>query len=271
MRAYNNREKDALCRGMQRMKRHIRRLQRTLSLVVWMTIAVVMAGCGADAALKKGDKFYALGEYYDASNQYKKAYSATAAKERTQRGMIALKMADCYRRLNYTQKAVAAYNNAVRYKQADSLTHLYLAQQLMKTGNYREAEKQFLAALDSMPDNQLARNGLKAARMAPKWKEEGSQYTVKRENFFNSRRADYSPMLAGDNNDQLYFTSTRNQVQGDELSGITGTKNGDIMVAVKDENGKWTKPEVIDTELNSAYDEGACAFTPDGKTMYLTQ
>ena len=93
MRAYNNREKDALCRGMQRMKRHIRRLQRTLSLVVWMTIAVVMAGCGADAALKKGDKFYALGEYYDASNQYKKAYSATAAKERTQRGMIALKMA----------------------------------------------------------------------------------------------------------------------------------------------------------------------------------
>ena len=271
MRAYNNREKDALCRGMQRMKRHIRRLQRTLSLVVWMTIAVVMAGCGADAALKKGDKFYALGEYYDASNQYKKAYSATAAKERTQRGMIALKMADCYRRLNYTQKAVAAYNNVVRYKQADSLTHLYLAQQLMKTGNYREAEKQFQAALDSMPDNQLARNGLKAARMAPKWKEEGSQYTVKRENFFNSRRADYSPMLAGDNNDQLYFTSTRNQVQGDELSGITGTKNGDIMVAVKDENGKWTKPEVIDTELNSAYDEGACAFTPDGKTMYLTQ
>ncbi|MDD6736889.1 MAG: OmpA family protein [Prevotella sp.] len=253
------------------MKRHIRRLQRTLSLVVWMTIAVVMAGCGADAALKKGDKFYALGEYYDASNQYKKAYSATAAKERTQRGKIALKMADCYRRLNYTQKAVAAYNNAVRYKQADSLTHLYLAQQLMKTGNYREAEKQFQAALDSMPDNQLARNGLKAARMAPKWKEEGSQYTVKRENFFNSRRADYSPMLAGDNNDQLYFTSTRNQVQGDELSGITGTKNGDIMVAVKDENGKWTKPEVIDTELNSAYDEGACAFTPDGKTMYLTQ
>ena len=39
----------------------------------------------------------------------------------------------------------------------------------------------------------------------------------------------------------------------------------------KDEKGKWLKPEVIDTELNTDEDEGACCFTPDGSTMYLTQ
>ncbi len=122
-----------------------------------------------------------------------------------------------------------------------------------------------------MPGSKLAVTGLRAARLAPQWKEAGSQYTVKRENFFNSRRADYSPMLSGDDNDQLFFTSTRNQVKGDELSGITGTKNGDIFFSQKDEKGKWTKPEDIDTELNSSFDEGACSFTPDGKTMYLTQ
>lgn len=60
-------------------------------------------------------------------------------------------------------------------------------------------------------------------------------------------------------------------MKGDELSGITGTKNGDIFVSTKDENGKWTKPQDIDTELNSEFDEGACSFSPDGKTMYLTQ
>jgi outer membrane protein OmpA-like peptidoglycan-associated protein len=221
--------------------------------------------------MKKGDKFYALGEYFDASTQYKKAYSATPAKERDTRGKRALKLAECYRRINYTQKAIAAYNNAIRYKQADSLTHLRLAQQLMKTGNYKEAAKNFEIALDSMPGSKLAVTGLRAARLAPQWKEAGSQYTVKRENFFNSRRADYSPMLSGDDNDQLFFTSTRNQVKGDELSGITGTKNGDIFFSQKDEKGKWTKPEDIDTELNSSFDEGACSFTPDGKTMYLTQ
>ena len=245
---------------------------KSILFALAMTIAVcILTGCGADSYMKKGDKYYALGEYYDAATQYKKAYSATSAKDRDDRGKRALKMAECYRRLNYTQKAVAAYNNAIRYKQTDSLTFLYLGQQLMKTGNYKEAAKAFQRMLDSVPQCQQAQIGLKSATSAPKWKEQGSQYTVKKENFFNSRRADYSPMLAGDNNDQLFFTSTRNQAQGDELSGITGTKNGDIFVSVKDEKGKWTKPEAVQGELNTEYDEGACAFTPDSKTMYLTQ
>ncbi len=186
----------------------MRRIYIILHTVIVVTL---FASCGADNAMKKGDKFYALGEYFDASTQYKKAYSATPAKERDTRGKRALKLAECYRRINYTQKAIAAYNNAIRYKQADSLTHLRLAQQLMKTGNYKEAAKNFEIALDSMPGSKLAVTGLRAARLAPQWKEAGSQYTVKRENFFNSRRADYSPMLSGDDNDQLFFTSTRNQ------------------------------------------------------------
>ena len=243
---------------------------------------MLLSGCGAEQAMKKGDKFYALGEYFDAANQYRKAYAATPAKERTLRGQRALKMAECYRRINYTQKAIAAYNNAIRYKQGDSLTHLYLAQQLMKNGQYKEATKHFQAAIDSSaslstttaqssPLIALATTGLRSAQQAPQWKKQGSDYTVKRENFFNSRRADYSPMLGGDENNQLFFTSTRNQAKGDEYSGITGTKNGDIFVSTKDEKGKWQKPEVIDSELNTDFDEGACSFSPDGKTMYLTQ
>ena len=244
-----------------------------------MLVTMVLVGCGAEQAMKKGDKFYALGEYFDASTQYRKAYSQTPSKERTLRGQRALKLAECYRRINYTQKAIAAYNNAVRYKQTDSLTDLHLAQQLMKNANYKEAAKHFQAAIDSFsiknaqvssPHAQLAKTGLASARKAQQWKDEGSAYTVKRENFFNSRRSDYSPMLGGEDNDILYFTSTRNQAKGDEFSGITGIKNADIFYSQKDDKGKWQRPEVIDTELNSNDDEGACCFTPDGRTMYLT-
>ena len=238
-----------------------------------MLVAIVLTGCGAEQAMKKGDKFYALGEYFDAATQYKKAYSQTPSKERTLRGQRALKMAECYRRINYTQKAIAAYNNALRYKQGDTLTHLHLAQQLMKNGNYKEALKNFQTALDSVRDSRqvsLAKTGLASARKAQQWKDEGSAYTVKRENFFNSRRSDYSPVLGGEENDMLYFTSTRNQAKGDELSGITGTKNGDIFYSQKDDKGKWQRPEVIDTDLNSNDDEGACCLAPDGRTMYLT-
>ncbi len=241
---------------------------------------MLLVGCGAEQAMKKGDKFYALGEYYDASAQYKKAYAQLPAKERTQRGKVALKMAECYRKINYAQKAIAAYNNAIRYKQTDSLTLLHLAQQQMKNGNYKDAEKTFQTFLDSMRNGgstesrhyeQLAKTGLRAAQQAPEWKKQGSAYTVKRERFFDSRRAEYSPMLSGEENDQLFFTSTRNQSKGDELSGITGTKNADIYMSQKDDKGKWQRPEVIDSELNSDDDEGACSFSPDGRTMYLTQ
>ena len=256
-------------------------MQKSLYLTMLLAAALLLlTGCGAEQAMKKGDRFYALGEYFDASSQYKKAYAQTPNKERQLRGQRALKLADCYRRINYTQKAIAAYNNAIRYKQGDSLTLFHLAQQLMKNGNYKEAAKQYQAFLDSLQgDNskftlvysQLAKTGLRSAQQAPEWKKRGSDYTVKRENFFNSRRADHSPMLSGEENNQLFFTSTRNQARGDEYSGITGTKNGDIFVSTKDDKGKWQKPEVIDSELNTDFDEGVCSFSPDGRTMYLTQ
>ena len=258
--------------------------QTVFSLICIVVAAVLLCSCGADTAMKKGDKFFALGEYYDAATQYKKAYSQTKAKDRPLRGQRSLKMADCYRRINQTQRAIAAYNNAVRYKQADTTALFYLAQLQLKSGSYKEAEKTFLQLLDSlgMDERRLKRqgtaqaaliiNGLESARMAPKWKAEAeySGYTVKKQEIFNSRRAEYSPMLAGDDSDQLYFSSTRNQAKGDELSGITGTKNADIFFSQKDDKGKWSKPEPIESDLNTEEDEGACTFTPDFKTMYLT-
>lgn len=239
--------------------------------------AIILTGCGADKAFKKAETFYALGEYYDAAAQYKKAYAQTPPKEKPRRGELSAKMATCYRRINATSKAIAAYNNVIRYKKADSLTHFYLAQQLMKNGSYKDAAKNFQLAIDTLSKCAkndyltLARNGLKAARQAPDWKKEGSAYTIKRMELFNSRRAEYSPMLAGEDNDMLYFTSTRNEAQGDEYSGITGAKAADIFFSQKDDKEKWSRPQSIDSELNTDFDEGACAFSPDGRTMYLTQ
>ena len=234
-------------------------------------MAATVASCGADHYMKKGDKFLAIGEYYDAAEAYKVAYNKTPSKERAKRGERAAKLAYCYDRINSNSKAMAAYRNVIRYEKDSLDTHLALARTLMKAANYKEAAKEFQMVLDSMPDNEIAKTGLLSAQTAQAEKEAGSRYTVKRMDLFNSRRADYSPMLFGDEYDQLYFTSTRNEAQGDELSGITGTKPGDIFFSQKDENGKWQRPETIESGLNSEYDEGACCFTPDQREMYLTQ
>lgn len=232
---------------------------------------LLLISCGIDKNLKKGEKFLSLGEYYDAADQFKQAYTKTPPKERENRGKLALKMARCYNKINYTPKAVNAYRNAIRYNQASLDDRLAYARLLLKNGEYKQAEKEFKILVDSMPDNILAQNGLKSAQMAPGWKKGGSRYQVKKMDVFTSRRADYSPMLLGDEYEQIYFTSTRNDAQGDELSGITGTKAGDIFYSEKDDKGKWSRPEAIATGLNTDYDEGACCFTPDGKEMYLTQ
>lgn len=237
-----------------------------LVLSLWL-----LAGCGAEKNMKKAEKFMAIGEYYDAASQYKQAYSKTPPKERDRRGLIAGKMAVCYRKINSTPKAVAAYRNMVRYNKATVDDRMELGRQLLKNGDYKQAAEQFRVVLDSMPDNVLARNGLLSAQQAPVWKKQGSRYTVKRMDVFNSRRAEYSPMLFGDQFDQLYFTSTRNDATGDELSGITGTKNGDIFVSQKDDKGKWSKPEVVNGGLNTEADEGASCLSPDQREMYLTQ
>lgn len=249
--------------------RYISMMKKTLT--AWVLAALCLVSCGVDKNIRKGEKFLQLGEYYDAAAQFKTAYQRTPPKDRDKRGQLSAKMAHCYDRINSSERAVAALRNVIRYHQDDGETHLMLARNLMKSGRYAEAETEFRAALDSMPDHPLATQGLKAAQDAPRIKELGSKYTVKRMEIFNSRRADYSPMLFGDEFDQLFFSSTRNEAQGDELSGITGTKNADIFVSEKDEKGRWQRPRTIDSGLNSDFDEATPAFSVDGREMYLTQ
>lgn len=239
--------------------------------MAFLAVALMLHSCAADNAMRKGEKFLAIGEYHDAAEQFKKAYTKTPTKERQLRGQRALKMAHCYRHISSTQKAISAYRNALRYNVATLDDRLDYARLLLKNGEYKRALAEFELLNDSMPNNVLVRNGLLSAKMAPKWKEQGSDYTVKKMTEFNSRRADYCPVLAGDQWDRLYFSSTRNDALGDELSGITGAKPGDIFFSDKDDKGKWSKPQTIESGLNTEYDEGACCLSPDGSTMYLTQ
>ena len=245
-----------------------------LGWLTWLCVlccATMLAGCGAETHVKKGDAFYAIGEYFDAAAEYKKAYSRTPAKEKDKRGERAWKMAECYRHINYRAKAMGAYQNAIRYHYPDSMALLYLAQAQHTMGEYKAAIKSYDAFLELVPRHPLAVNGKIGCMQAPIWKGKPTLYTVKKEPIFNSRRADFCPMLAGDEYDQLYISSTRPQAVGNEISGITGTKSGDIFVSKKDDKGKWQQPEAIEGDFNSEYDEGACCFSPDGKTMYLTR
>lgn len=232
---------------------------------------MVCACSNEGVAFKKAEQSYAIGEYYAASINYKKSYSRCTPKEKDKRAVRAFMMGECYRHIGYTQKAMAAYTNAIRYNIPDSMAYLHLGRQQLKAGQYKQAAQNFNQYLEFDPSNELARSGLLSCELGPQWKAKPNQYKIKKEAVFNSRRSDYSPMLVGDDADHLVLSSTRKEAAGDDISGITGLKFGDLFFSRKNEQGKWQPVDVIEGEVNTEYDEGASCLSPDGKTMYFTR
>jgi peptidoglycan-associated lipoprotein len=230
-------------------------------------VLLLLAGCATDKHLKRGNQYWAIGEYYDASQEYAKAYAKTSPQKKEERGALAYRIGDCNRLMNFTAKALTGYRNAARYGYTDTLTYYYIGEMQRRQRDYKNAAKSYQQYLEKYPNDPAALIGLRSCDYAPRVRAKGSDYTVRLDKQFNARYADYSPMLA---NDQIFFSSTRREATGDEASGITGMKNGDIFFAKKDEKGKWQRPEAVQGGVNTAYDEGACAFTPDGQTMYYT-
>ena len=232
---------------------------------------LVLQGCRG-AKLSEADAQYARGEYYDASNTYRKIYNKlTKREERPLRGEVAFKMGECYRRLNMSARAAAAYQNAIRYQYPDSMAIFYMAQAQQAEGKYAQAIKNYEEFLALKPKFRLAEDGVRGCRNALKLRENPTRYTVRNAKLFNSRRADFCPQFLDGNFDQLYFTSSTEKATGTKKSEITGTKQCDVFFSKLDEAGNWQRPEPVEGELNTEFDEGVTAFSPDGSTMYLAR
>ena len=244
-------------------------MKRTAAYVM-VAALLLFCGCGAEISLRKGDQSYALGEYSDAAVKYKKAYSGISSKEKELRASVAFKLGESYRRISYVPRALAAYQNAVRYKYPDSIVYRHLADMQRISGKLQDAEKNYKIALEYNPDDHLAQNGLQSCNLIKEWSDNPTRYTVKKDNYMNGRYADWSPVYASEEYDRIIFTSTRKECTGDDINGITGMKSCDFFMIRKDEKGKWQKPERIEGGPNTAFEDGSCAFSPDFKTMYYT-
>jgi outer membrane protein OmpA-like peptidoglycan-associated protein len=246
-------------------------MKKAVYIIVCLLLTAVAAGCRTPK-LSEADAQFQRGEYYDASVTYKKVYNKLRKKEeRPQRGEVAFKMGRCYRLLNMSARASAAFQNALRYEYPDSTTHFMLAQALHADGKYAAALRSYDKYLEFCPDDSLAINCAEGCRTAQEIRARGSRYVVKQAKLFNSRRADFCPMYLGADCDQIYYTSTTEKATGDKKSEITGMKNADVFFSKKNEKGEWERPELVEGELNTEFDEGIVAFSPDAQTMYLTK
>ena len=259
-------------------------------ITIILTICT-LSSCSVNARIKKADKKYAIGEYYEAGEIYRQTYRRISTKDKALRARVAFMQGESHRILN-NNKAVSAYKNAIRNNYPDSLVYLHYAQVLQYQGKYKEAIKQYDIYLLTHPNDYVAQAGKYACVQVETWKKEISRYKVALAKEFNEKRtSSFAPAFTTEDGDALVFTSNRQEKSTDKkkkvrTSPVTGVANYNLYSARKNAAGVWEEIELCQglyeepegeggedggtQKKKGAPELGVCCFSPDGKTMYYT-
>ena len=264
---------------------------RYRNLLYILCVSVVIAGfssCSVSARVKRADKKYNIGEYYQAAEMYKQVYRHINSKDKAMRAHVAFNQGECYRILN-NSKATSAYKNAIRYHHPDSIVYLHYAQVLHYQGKYKDAIKQYDIYLEAHPKDYVASAGKYACLKMEEWKKQASRYKVAPAKEFNAKRSsNFSPAFIGEDADALVFTSNRQEQKSStktkvRASSVTGMPAFNLYSARKNAAGKWEEIELCEGLYKETEEEngemqkqattaelGAACLSADGKTMYFT-
>lgn len=257
-----------------------------LSLII---LSTSISSCSIHARIKKADRKYAIGEYYEAGEMYRQAYRRIPTKERALRAHVAFQQGESYRVLN-NSRAISAYKNAIKYHYPDSIVYLHYAQVLQYQGKYKDAIKQYDIYLTSYPTDYVAQAGKYGCMQVEQWKNQPSRYKVALAKEFNEKRtSNFAPAFLTEDGDALVFTSNRQEKSTDKkkkvrTSPVTGAATFNLYSTRQNAAGEWEdielcqglyqEPEESEEEDSSAKttsaELGVCCFSPDGKTMYFT-
>ena len=247
------------------------RLRQAFLFILLVPVIFAFNSCKSGMAIRKGDKLYGYGEYYAAAVQYGKAYRRLNSDEKPERAHTSFFRGECFRHLNQPVKAETEYKKSIRYQYSNDTIYLRMAQTQQKNAKYNEAEKTFLRFLENHPEDTLSLNGIYACHRITEWLKIPARFEVKKATKLNSRKGDFSPVMVPVEYNSVIFTSSAKVKKDQKPSRITGLPDNDFWISRLDKDGKWEKPEYIEGEINSEFDEGAATFSPDGKTMYFTR
>ena len=259
-------------------------------IFILLTLLVALSSCSINARIKKADRKYAIGEYYEAGEMYRQIYRRIPSKDKRLRAHVAFQQGESYRILN-NSRAASAYKNAIKYHYPDSIMYLHYAQVLQYQGKYKDAIKQYDIFLGTYPTDYVAQAGKYGCMQTEQWKKQPSRYKVALAKEFNEKRtSNFAPAFMTEDGDALVFTSNRQEKSTDKkkklrTSPVTGAATFNLYSTRKNAAGEWedimlceglyqepednTEEEGGSAKTSSA-ELGVCCFSPDGKTMYFT-
>ncbi len=240
-----------------------------------ITIFAPVAVFSQNKYSRAADEAYADQMFLLALQKYQKAYSKVK-NNKAERERISFRMAECYRMMNNTKKAEAAYKrlvNNARYVKNDPKVLLLYADMLKINGNYEEAIRQYEAYKEKAPNDIKADIGIETSTLAKDWIANPSKYDVKWEKALNSKEDDFAPAYADRKLKSIVFTSDRSGAKGKEIDNWTGLGFSDFFFSRIDQKGEWSKPVLADAEgmINSKANDGAGQFNPKFSSFYFTR
>ena len=244
-----------------------------LSKILLLLLVIFLGSCSARKYMNTAAKSYKIGEYFNSIEKYRKAYRSQ--KLRKEKGDIAFHVAESYYHLSDFAKAVVWYKNAIKQKNSDALCMLHYADCLKSTQKYEDAIIWYQTYLGVNPDDQYAKNGLEASKVATDWLNNPNRYMVNVVKELNSRDNDYCPVYVGGRDNEVIIASTReSSTGGKRKSNITGTRFADLYTSKFGvQKQKWEVPKLLDENqiINTASDEGAATLSERGDLMIFTR
>lgn len=239
---------------------------------IGLIVMVLVGSCSVSRSARHAASAYDIGEYHRAVTGYKKVYKK--AERRSQKAEALFKIAESYRYIGDYRRAESYYKNAIRRNYPDPIAILHYADVLRANQEFEEAQLQYRAYLEVIPNDVHALNGLESCTRAPQWIENPTRYTIEPLKTLNSKSSDYSAVYPGGRSNAIVFTSAREGATGKKTSPITGELYTDLFIAHYDkQKGRWGKPTLLDESLtlNTEDEEGAGAFDAKGTTLYFTR
>ena len=242
-------------------------------LILLIIILSAVSLIDLPAQRRKAERAYAsfkAGEYYEAIDLFKDAYSKAKRSDRETRAELGYMIAEAYRLTNDPRNAETWYRLAVRSSASRPEAQFRLASSLKKNGRYPQAVEEFRKYKQIAPSDPKADQELRACELALEWQKNPEAYRVEELKDLNSGDSDFSPAYGRDDFGVIFFTSSRDDAAGNKTHGATGQGFTDIFESRLDKKSKWSTPVPV-AELNSDSEEGTPSFSSDFNEVYFTR
>jgi len=245
-------------------------MKQLLLLLIFIIFVTIPEASAQKRKKEQAYSSFTAGEYYDAIDLFKSAYSKTKKANKEARNDLVFMIAECYRLTNDPKNAETWYKLSVKSSNSKPEAEFWLAESLKKNGKYSLAVDEFKKYKQIAPSDARADQEIRSCELADDWSRNPEAYKIDELKDVNSRESDFSPAYGRDDYGLIYFTTSRDGVAGKKTHGATGQNFTDIFESRVDKKSKWSTPVPVEG-INTEFEEGTPSFSSDYKELYFTR